>query len=114
MVRIEASTFEGERAVMIFEGFKVDNEANLYKLTSGWVVEDPLSLSFSWLYMNGMAFTTKDVDNDLVNYNCAISSIGAGWHKNCINFNFNGRYPCLLYTSPSPRDATLSRMPSSA
>ena len=31
--------------------------------------------------------------------------------------NFNGRGQgggCLLYTSPSPRDATLSRMPSSA
>ena len=27
-------------------------------------------------------------------------------------FAFNGT--CLLYTSPSPRDATLSRMPSSA
>ena len=26
----------------------------------------------------------------------------------------NEAYPCLLYTSPSPRDATLSRMPSSA
>ena len=27
----------------------------------------------------------------------------------------NGKFqPCLLYTSPSPRDATLSRMPSSA
>ena len=26
----------------------------------------------------------------------------------------NGYNPCLLYTSPSPRDATLSRMPSSA
>ena len=25
-----------------------------------------------------------------------------------------GAEPCLLYTSPSPRDATLSRMPSSA
>ena len=24
------------------------------------------------------------------------------------------KLPCLLYTSPSPRDATLSRMPSSA
>ena len=24
------------------------------------------------------------------------------------------KYACLLYTSPSPRDATLSRMPSSA
>ena len=27
---------------------------------------------------------------------------------------FRITYPCLLYTSPSPRDATLSRMPSSA
>ena len=27
---------------------------------------------------------------------------------------FVSRYFCLLYTSPSPRDATLSRMPSSA
>ena len=26
----------------------------------------------------------------------------------------NSNLPCLLYTSPSPRDATLSRMPSSA
>ena len=25
-----------------------------------------------------------------------------------------GTYPCLLYTSPSPRDRTRSRMPSSA
>ena len=28
--------------------------------------------------------------------------------------NFNDFDTCLLYTSPSPRDATLSRMPSSA
>ena len=27
---------------------------------------------------------------------------------------FENPVPCLLYTSPSPRDATLSRMPSSA
>ena len=27
---------------------------------------------------------------------------------------YTGYTPCLLYTSPSPRDATLSRMPSSA
>ena len=25
-----------------------------------------------------------------------------------------GKYPCLLYTSPSPRDTVTSRMPSSA
>ena len=30
------------------------------------------------------------------------------------NLSSNGDETCLLYTSPSPRDATLSRMPSSA
>ena len=30
------------------------------------------------------------------------------------NQNISKTKPCLLYTSPSPRDATLSRMPSSA
>ena len=30
------------------------------------------------------------------------------------SFGHAGAYDCLLYTSPSPRDATLSRMPSSA
>ena len=29
-------------------------------------------------------------------------------------FSLDHKYSCLLYTSPSPRDATLSRMPSSA
>ena len=28
--------------------------------------------------------------------------------------NENAYFPCLLYTSPSPRDGLLSRMPSSA
>ena len=32
----------------------------------------------------------------------------------CNGLLFNHESPCLLYTSPSPRDATLSRMPSSA
>ena len=37
--------------------------------------------------------------------------------KNAIKKNnalLGGEMSCLLYTSPSPRDATLSRMPSSA
>ena len=34
---------------------------------------------------------------------------------NALERGFNVKIPpCLLYTSPSPRDATLSRMPSSA
>ena len=33
---------------------------------------------------------------------------------NFAGYRIGELYPCLLYTSPSPRDATLSRMPSSA
>ena len=37
------------------------------------------------------------------------------WAKTSYNTRGNKYYnACLLYTSPSPRDATLSRMPSSA
>ena len=33
---------------------------------------------------------------------------------NYIGFPFENLYSCLLYTSPSPRDLSTSRMPSSA
>ena len=35
-------------------------------------------------------------------------------HRVVAKYRNNDIKPCLLYTSPSPRDATLSRMPSSA
>ena len=42
--------------------------------------------------------------------------VADGLHSNEYNLDKNGVHvnACLLYTSPSPRDATLSRMPSSA
>ena len=39
---------------------------------------------------------------------------GALKQVNASNELLSDNMPCLLYTSPSPRDATLSRMPSSA
>ena len=44
-----------------------------------------------------------------------LASIDTKWPiKNMIKQKFERPIDCLLYTSPSPRDATLSRMPSSA
>ena len=40
-------------------------------------------------------------------------SIGT-WSFNTSDWYFTSPDPCLLYTSPSPRDRTRSRMPSSA
>ena len=37
-----------------------------------------------------------------------------GWSWRWLLINLVAAWVCLLYTSPSPRDATLSRMPSSA
>ena len=37
-----------------------------------------------------------------------------GYHRNELAVNFRQQSTCLLYTSPSPRDAHESRMPSSA
>ena len=34
--------------------------------------------------------------------------------KSAVGVSIEGSYICLLYTSPSPRDGTSSRMPSSA
>ena len=36
------------------------------------------------------------------------------WNKGLELLRWTGKITCLLYTSPSPRDGLLSRMPSSA
>ena len=48
--------------------------------------------------------------NMLISYPTLISE----WGETTDNWNGNNTYTCLLYTSPSPRDRTRSRMPSSA
>ena len=57
-------------------------------------------------------------------YNAVLASINAGYrhidtaraydNESDVGRAVNDAGVCLLYTSPSPRDATLSRMPSSA
>ena len=49
----------------------------------------------------------------LLCFNLAVNYAKIGDHQNSEKYLING-LGCLLYTSPSPRDATLSRMPSSA
>ena len=51
------------------------------------------------------ALLEQDADPEIANRNGYTPLMVAREEKN---------YPCLLYTSPSPRDGLLSRMPSSA
>ena len=69
---------------------------------------------------------TALVDGDIIVYSCGFASDIREWHcPDGTIFSYNKEAKeycddngldkdCLLYTSPSPRDATLSRMPSSA
>ena len=60
--------------------------------------------------INGTSVTTPLVQSECdALVDLYVNTAGPNW-KNSSGWNT----ACLLYTSPSPRDATLSRMPSSA
>ena len=55
---------------------------------------------------NIAAFMRRDIEGGVKLYRQSIEADASRWDAHY--------FFCLLYTSPSPRDATLSRMPSSA
>ena len=71
-------------------------------------------------------FTREDVDNanlgslmgDFGDLDTTGEQITNQGYTDCrlisVDVNTHQTHPCLLYTSPSPRDGLLSRMPSSA
>ena len=60
------------------------------------------------IYLANKGFKTSNIP--LVNENSIPKALKENPRMSCVI----GLNTCLLYTSPSPRDATLSRMPSSA
>ena len=61
------------------------------------------------------AFNTEDIENIRADIQAFAEKMSVKYEKNKnLNEVYQLNMACLLYTSPSPRDATLSRMPSSA
>ena len=73
---------------------------------------------------NNLNKQKKIVPDDFVDKDLIIIVAFQQWHQGLVDQSINllegndmdstHNIICLLYTSPSPRDATLSRMPSSA
>ena len=65
------------------------------------------------VYLHQSELSCLDKGTLLLKNNIAINN-GGGIYATSSSIKFIHDRTCLLYTSPSPRDATLSRMPSSA
>ena len=61
--------------------------------------------------VEALGILTEDNEHILVAVNDNNDVLGV---SQAVNFQGTWIYNCLLYTSPSPRDRTRSRMPSSA
>ena len=48
--------------------------------------------NYGMAYMNGMHFSTKDVDRDPYPEHCAQLQHGAWWYSHCGGVNLNGNY----------------------
>ena len=70
------------------------------------------------IYYDGVCFVCSSAINALIkmdkNNILYFSPLQSNYAKSSINKKFLKEMDCLLYTSPSPRDRTRSRMPSSA
>ena len=88
------------------------DKANGRILAKGLVskVNDP---RFDNSAMDGWAVREEDCSSNNVTILRIVGAIQAG-SENVHRIKSGEACNCLLYTSPSPRDATLSRMPSSA
>ncbi|KFP19296.1 Fibrinogen C domain-containing protein 1, partial [Egretta garzetta] len=69
--------------------FSVDPEEDGYPVS---ISDYSGTAGDSFLKHNGMKFTTKDLDNDHSENNCAAFYHGAWWYRNCHTSNLNGQY----------------------
>ncbi|XP_076125929.1 fibrinogen C domain-containing protein 1 [Alosa pseudoharengus] len=100
-LRIDLEDFENSTSFAQYASFgvglfSVDADEDGYPLT---VSDYSGTAGDSLLKHNGMKFTTKDVDNDHSENNCAAFYQGAWWYRNCHTSNLNGQYLRGQHTS---------------
>jgi len=89
-LRIDMQRYTGETAYATYGNFKVNPASDGYRLVSAsWAGG---SAGDSLTGQVGFRYTTRDVDQDIYEYNCAVEFKGAWWYSNCHQSNLNGAY----------------------
>ncbi|XP_062500432.1 ficolin-2-like [Corticium candelabrum] len=88
-LRVDLMDFSVRRVHAEYRGFQISDESSKYSLAytsySG-------NAGNAMAHHNGMAFTTKDNDNDQLSINCATTYKGPWWHYKCFDCNLNTLY----------------------
>ena len=105
VVRLEAKQLRGNEAA----GLRRAAKADLYIDPDEETAQEVLSL----IEMPGASEVAKLGAGEVLAVGARVHADAPIVGKSLIELGVENE-PCLLYTSPSPRDATLSRMPSSA
>ena len=96
-MRIDFTLIDGTKSYLYYSLFKIGPASSNYQLSisgyKGTASSDPFS---TYGPLNGMAFTTKDKDNDKWGSNCAVGDAGGNaggwWYKACSNIFLNHQY----------------------
>ena len=102
----DLSLTKGSGVMQIRGQGKMGEEVNAKITARGFRIEQSENLSKRDIKLGGLLDFDSELSGSFENPNVS----GKGKIRNVLL----GDSPCLLYTSPSPRDRTRSRMPSSA
>ena len=93
-LRVEINISSSLSKYAKYSNFSVTNEATNYTLFVNFYSGDAKDRLTAH---NGMAFSTKDRNNDKSSGNCAVNSRGAWWYYDCYSSNLNGNYGDSYY-----------------
>ncbi|XP_052037920.1 ficolin-2 [Apodemus sylvaticus] len=89
-LRVDLTDFDGKHDFAKYSSFRIQGETEKYKLLLGDFLGGGAGDSLT--YQKNQFFSTKDQDNDLTSYSCAMRYQGAWWYSECHNSNLNGLY----------------------
>ena len=88
-LRFDLEDESGNKVTRTYQEFRVEGPENKYRLHIGGG-DTPAGAHDFMAYHNNMYFSTKDRDNDAWSSDCAVTTKGAWWWRNCGYTNPNG------------------------